>query len=107
MKNKMRIVITSGFRWNYFQWFLLGFHELENRGLIKLDYSLPLASRILLSSSNKLIIRIADKCRRIFEPDSYNMDIFYIMTTVKKLKRHLQLIVPMLHIYLTVKNLTK
>lgn len=74
MKNKMRIVITSGFRWNYFQWFLLGFHELENRGLIKLDYSLPLASRILLSSSNKLIIRIADKCRRIFEPDSYNMD---------------------------------
>lgn len=32
----MKIIIDSGMRWSYFQWFMLGFYELEKRGLVDL-----------------------------------------------------------------------
>lgn len=29
------VVITSGYSWSYFEWFLLGFQELAQQGKIK------------------------------------------------------------------------
>ncbi len=74
MKNKIKVVITSGYRWSYFQWFLLGFYELEKQGLIELKFYLPAASFLLSKLSNKKLLRVVDKIRRLFEVDSYNMD---------------------------------
>lgn len=73
MNEKTKIVITSGFRWNYFQWFLLGFLEMEKQGQIELKFKLPFASKILSQSKEKYIVKVADKLRRMFERDSYNM----------------------------------
>lgn len=68
-----KVVITEGYRWNYFQWFLLGLYELEKQGKINLKFRLPLASHILSFATEKHIVRIADKLRRLFEKDTYNL----------------------------------
>lgn len=75
MCKKTKVVITSGYRWSYFQWFILGFYELEKMGWggIELKFKLPLASKILSVANSNFVIRIADKIRRLFENDSYNM----------------------------------
>ncbi len=73
MNKKTKVVVTSGYRWNYFQWFLLGLYELEKQGYIKLKFKLPFASTALSISNEKHVVRIADKMRRIMERDSYNM----------------------------------
>lgn len=74
MKSKTKVVITSGYRWSYFQWFLLGLYELQDKKEISLHFKLPIWSYLLSKSSNKFILRIADKCRRMYEKDTYNMD---------------------------------
>lgn len=74
MRDKTKVVITSGYRWSYFQWFLLGFYELEKKGDISLHFSLPPSSFCLSKFSSNLLLKIADKLRRTFETDSYNMD---------------------------------
>lgn len=74
----IKLVITSGYRWKYFQWFLLGFYELEKKGEIKVKFKLPIGSKMLAIFSGKYLIKIADKIRRTFERDSYNMDGYLI-----------------------------
>ena len=74
MKDRTEVVITSGYRWSYFQWFLLGFYQLEEKEKIDLKFKLPFSSFLLTKFSNDFLIRIADKLRRVFEKDSYNMD---------------------------------
>lgn len=74
MKDRTEVVITSGYRWSYFQWFLLGFYQLEEKEKIDLKFKLPLSSFLLTKLSNDFSIRVADKLRRAFEKDSYNMD---------------------------------
>lgn len=74
MKDRTEVVITSGYRWSYFQWFLLGFYQLEEIEKIDLKFKLPLSSFLLTKLSNDFLIRVADKLRRAFEKDSYNMD---------------------------------
>ena len=78
MKNRIEVVISSGYRWSYFQWFLLGFYQLEEKEKIDLKFKLPFSSFLLTKLSNDFLIRVADKLRRVFEKDSYNMDGYII-----------------------------
>lgn len=74
MKKRIKVVITSGYRWSYFQWFILGFYYLEKNGKISLKFELPIGSMILAKTSNRILIRLADKIRKNLENDSYNMN---------------------------------
>lgn len=78
MKDRIEVVINSGYRWSYFQWFLLGFYQLEEKEKIDLKFKLPFSSFLLTKLSNDFLIRVADKLRRVFEKDSYNMDGYII-----------------------------
>ena len=73
-----KVVITSGYRWSYFQWFLLGFYELKKQGKISLEFRLPLGSFMLTKLSSPLAIRIVNRVIRLWEEDSYNMDGYII-----------------------------
>lgn len=70
----VRVVITSGYRWNYFQWFLLGLYELEKQKKIKLSFKLPFYSALLQHLSHPTLVRIASYLQFKREPDAYNMD---------------------------------
>lgn len=74
MKAKTKVVITSGYRWTYFQWFILGLYQIEKQGLIEFEIKLPIGSKILSFSNNKLLLKIGNILRKWFEEDSYNMD---------------------------------
>ncbi|RRF94357.1 MAG: hypothetical protein DUD31_04810 [Coriobacteriaceae bacterium] len=78
------IVITSGYRWSYFEWFLLGFHELEQQGKIKFRMKTPFWSKTLSRSNGTFTTRLANKCIRMFEKDSYNMTGYIVDGNVKK-----------------------
>lgn len=78
MNDAIEVVITGGYRWSCFQWFLLGLYQLEEKGKIKLKFKLPFASLLLTKASNGHVIRVADKLRRMTEKDSYNMDGYII-----------------------------
>lgn len=88
MKDKVEVVITSGYRWNYFQWFLLGFYELQNKNIINLKFRLPFFSYLLTKISWDFLINFIKKFQRKFENDSYNMDGYIIYKengrTIKK-----------------------
>ena len=68
-----RIVITEGYRWTYFEWFILGFYKLQQKGEIELSFRLPVGSKILASAKNRRIIQLGDILRTLFESDTYNM----------------------------------
>lgn len=70
---KIKIVITSGYRWNYFEWFLLGFYQLQGA---QVKYKLPPFSKALTCIPNEFLCRVIDVARRklYIEKDSYNMD---------------------------------
>ena len=67
---KPKVVITSLGRVNYFEWFLLGLYQLQEAGEISLGFDMPLMNRLLFS----IPVRGINKLRKIFIPDSYNMD---------------------------------
>ena len=46
MLKRNKVVITSGYRWKYFQWFLLGLYELQEQGSIDFAFKLRLDDRI-------------------------------------------------------------
>lgn len=75
---KTKIVITSGERWDYFQYFLLGFYELERSGKIILDFKLPVLDNLLHTISNPFIVRVINKIRNEYVTGSYNMDGYII-----------------------------
>lgn len=67
------VTITNMYRQHYFQWFILGLFRLQEKGEINLRFRLPFFSEILSQTENHLICRIADKGRRMFERDKYNL----------------------------------
>lgn len=81
---KNTVVITSGYRWTYFEWFILGFYKLKERGDINLKFKLSLGSQLLSVTNNSFIERFADKFRRCFEKDSYNMSGYVLFLDGKK-----------------------
>lgn len=74
MKQKVKVVITNGYRWSYFQWFILGLYRLEKQGIIELKMNLPIGSKLLSILNNNLFLKIVNKIHKCFENDSYNMD---------------------------------
>ncbi|OXC22977.1 hypothetical protein AYP82_08240 [Lactobacillus crispatus] len=73
-----KLVITSGYRWNYFEWFLLGFKDLEKRGIINIEYDLPVASRLLMHSNSELCSNIINHLKNVTETDTYNMEGYFV-----------------------------
>ena len=82
----IKIVITEGYRWTYFQWFILGFYKLQEEGKIEVYFKLPVGSQLLSLSDNKFILKIADKLRRFYERDTYNMSGYIEFLSEKKRK---------------------
>ena len=73
MKKKIQVVITGGYRWSYYEWFLLGFYKLQDLGEIKLKFKLPLWSKLLTYPNIKFGYRVLNYLQRKFETDTYNM----------------------------------
>lgn len=68
---KTVLYIESGHRWNYFQWFLLGFYELRKCEQLELRFKIPIYNQVLAFSNKKTILKIANKFRKFFGKDSY------------------------------------
>lgn len=47
------VVIESGYHWTYYEWFILGMYQLQEKGEIKLRFKLPLFSKLLTVFSNE------------------------------------------------------
>lgn len=60
-KNKPKIVITSAYDWGYYQWFLLGFYNLQLLGDIDFDINVGLYSSLLKYSENEFLNRVLRK----------------------------------------------
>lgn len=85
-KSKIRLVITSGYRWDYFEWFLLGFKLLEKKDLISIKYKLPINSRLLMYVNSPYISKIIRRFISHFEKDSYNMEGYFLFPDGRKRK---------------------
>ena len=73
MKKKIEVVITGGYRWSYYEWFLLGFYKLQDLGEIQLKFKLPFLSKLLTYPNIKFGYRALNHFQREFETDTYNM----------------------------------
>lgn len=89
--NKPKVIITSMPRYAYFQWFLLGFYELERMGIIALNIRHSLYEHMVFLFNSRLIcgglLRILKKWRinnRYVFKDSYNLTGYYIENGEKK-----------------------
>jgi hypothetical protein len=68
MKKKIPlIVITKLPRWIYFQWFLLGFYILKEKGMIDLKFKIDLITSLFRHQNTKCISGIG---RRFLVKDS-------------------------------------
>ena len=73
MKKKIEVVITGGYRWSYYEWFLLGFYKMQDQGEISLKFKTPLFSRLLTYPNIKFGYRVLNHFQRKSETDTYNM----------------------------------
>lgn len=71
--NKKKVVIESAYRWDYFQWFLLGFYELQKKEKIDFKINFTPISFLLNIIKNKHLCFILSKLKKFFEKDSYNL----------------------------------
>lgn len=75
-KKKIKVVITEGYRWSKYQWFLLGLYMLQQNGEITLLFETPFLSRLLTYPNTQIGFYVIDYVRRkwgTWEKDSYNM----------------------------------
>ena len=73
MKKKIEVVITGGYRWSYYEWFLLGFYKLQEQGEIRLKFKTPFLSRLLTYPNTRFGYRVLSHFQRKLETDTYNM----------------------------------
>lgn len=76
MRIRPKVIITSVKRWSYFQWFLLGFYQLDREGAIDFEVSCPIVERPFLWSQSKLAQRIGHRLLREYRKrweDSYQL----------------------------------
>lgn len=76
--NKIVLVITSGHRWSYFEWFLLGLKILQHENVIDIKYKLPLGSSLLMRTTSGVVSKILNKEIIAKEKDSYNLEGYFI-----------------------------
>lgn len=76
MSQKPIICITKLPRYHYFQWFLLGFYELQKRKKIKLKFKIPFFIRITTIISNEFFCLFIRKLinTKFHYKDSYNLE---------------------------------
>lgn len=79
MKKKVQVVITGGYRWSYYEWFLLGFYKLQELGEITLKFKTPFFSRLLTYPNTKFGYRVLNYFKRKYEDDTYNMTGYVIL----------------------------
>ena len=41
-KSIPKVVITQGYLWDYFEWFILGFYMLQSKGVIDFEFQLQI-----------------------------------------------------------------
>ena len=82
MLKRNKVVITSGYRWKYFQWFLLGLYELQEQGSIDFAFKLRLDDRI----NATILGSILSQCKLKVGKDSYNMCGYFLSAQGKKKK---------------------
>lgn len=75
---RTKVVITSGYLWMSFEWFLLGFYMLQDKGEIKLRFRLPFLSTLLRILNWDVSLCIVYKILRKFEKEDYNMSGYII-----------------------------
>ena len=73
MKEKPKVVITGGYLWSYYEWFLLGLYKLQDAGEIKLKFKLPLLSQLLTWPNINFGYRVLNHYHRKFDTYTYNM----------------------------------
>lgn len=73
MEKKEQVVITGGYRWSYYEWFLLGLYKLQEFGKISLKFRTPFFSRLLTYQNMKFGYRVLNHFQRKYENDTYNM----------------------------------
>lgn len=74
MKNeRISVVITGGYKWSYYEWFLLGFYKLQESGRIKLKFKVPFFSKLLTYPNTEFGYRVLEHFRCRTETDTYNM----------------------------------
>lgn len=71
-----KIVITSLGQWSYFEWFILGFQQLDEKGEISFKFKLPFHLYLLTVFQNVFLLKVLAKCLRKFckSSFSYNLD---------------------------------
>lgn len=73
---KIKIVITNGSRWDYYQWFLLGFYLLERAGKVDVEIDTSLFQKLVFSCVGKyrLVEALVKRIGIKLKIDSYNLD---------------------------------
>lgn len=79
----MKIVITDGYRWSYFQWFLLGLQKISKTEGISFELDIPLIKKLTFSN-NHYVAGIGRKLMRKMYPDSYNLDGYIVLDNGEK-----------------------
>ena len=71
-----KLVITSLGQWSYFEWFILGFQQLDEKGEISFEFKLPFHLYLLTVFKNVCVLKVLAKCLRKFckSSFSYNLD---------------------------------
>ncbi len=98
----MKVVITSVSRWKCFQWFILGFYEMQKKGKIKLEFNTPIIDAGEIYINSKIKTGIYNRFNQYFRHnhDNYNM-LGYIQYD-DGIKKHFALIRQIHHFYLIV-----
>lgn len=70
---RQKVVITGGYRWDYYMWFLLGFYMLQERGEIDVEFRTPFFSRMMAGPNTRFTSRVWNHFRWKLERDTHNM----------------------------------
>jgi len=76
LRTRPKVTIVSVKRWDYFQWFLLGFYELEQDGIIDLEISCSIIERNFLWCPSRFAQRVGNRFLREYRKryeDSYHL----------------------------------
>jgi hypothetical protein len=80
MKSLPKIVITKLPRWNYFQYFILGFFKLREKNIIDFEFKTDYITRLSRHTDNRYILGASRK----FIKDSYNLEGYIAVNNTKK-----------------------
>ena len=80
----MKIYINKANRWTYFQWFILGFYDLEKEKKISLKIKLNFWDKMMFYYERTFIGRVIKRLFRKSNNDSYHLDGILVKDTGEK-----------------------